>query len=504
MPTFTDKEQYQNIENIKPEPSKFQALFNKVITASIIVILLLSGYFMYLVVTASGQLFENTDASCNNFFCTFQNGLSNVPKIFSTDTKLKGQDQGRTNVLLMGVDTTGSLGLTDTLILTSIYHTEKKVVTINIPRDFLVDYNNERFKINELYGRAEALNKGQGAKELTRFLEREFGVEIPYWVIANFDGTKKMIDVVGGIDINVENSFTDCEFPTNGYTGYLPCQNFVKGIQKMAGDRALVFARSRHGDNGEGSDFARSKRQSMVIQSTLQRVKSQNLFDNITKLSDILTVLGTNVKTNLNPSELKSMFNISRQINLTTSFLRVNWAVGNGILCDDSSTDEEGYFINYCDNQVAGTKTIPNKARIRAKNVMQNLSSEAEFDKIADSPILIFGNGAKSPQKIYDTLDASGFSNITINNTYTKIPVTPTPEKISIYLLDTKLKTQIDSSIKNSINYNLVETSIENLPSNVILPKNVNPNNSANNNSNSNINSNSSNTTAPKVIIWIE
>lgn len=486
MPTFTDKDQYQNIDNIKQEPSRFQDLFNKLITASIIVIILLSGYFMYLVVTASSQIFESTDTSCNNFFCNFQHGLNNVPKIFSNDVKLKSQEQGRTNILLMGVDATGSIGLTDTLILASIYQTEKKVVIINIPRDFLVDYNGERFKINELYSRADTLNKGQGAKELTRFLEKEFGIDIPYWVITNFDGTKKIVDTIGGVDINVENSFTDCEFPTAGYTGYLPCQNFTKGVQKMTGERALVYARSRHGDNNEGSDFARSKRQSIVIQSVLQKVKSQNLFDNITKLSDILNILGNNVKTNLDVSELKSLFNISKQINLTTNFLKINWAVGNEILCDDNSTEEEGYFINYCDNQVAGSKTIPNKARIRGKNVMQNLSSEAEFSKFAGVPIFIFGNGAKSSQKIYNTLNQSGFEKITINNAYAKIPVTPTPEKITVYIFDSNLKPQIDTSIKNSINYTIVDTSISNLPDNVILPKNFEVEKS------------------PKAIVWVE
>jgi hypothetical protein len=266
----------------------------------------------------------------------------------------------------------------------------------------------------------------------------------------------------------------------------------------MNGERALIFARSRHGDGVEGSDFARSRRQSIVIQSILQKIKSQNLLDNLSKLSEFAGVLGENVKTNFNPAEIKSLFSLTRQINLSTDFLKINWAVGNGILCDDESGDQ-GYYIHYCGDletgesgQVAGTKSLPSPSRLKAKSTIQNLLAQGEFNEIADLPVQIFGNGAKSGQKTYNLLQESGFTNVKLNNAYTKIPVTATPEKITVYILDNNLKNNIDKALQTNIKYTIVDATLETLPLNVILPKPTATTSSA------------TLKIDPKTIIWIE
>lgn len=488
MPTQLDKDDITKLNRANPEQKHgFKKNFNRTLTAIILFVLCGLSYFLFLVISTSGQVFTNTDEpSCSNWFCNVRNGFSRLPQVFG-GARLKGQSEGRTNILVLGVDATGESGLSDTILIASLYHKEKKIVTVNIPRDTLVEYKGNRSKINELYGDAEGFRSGSGATELATFLSKELGIDIQYWALTNFQGSEKLVDIVGGIDVDIDNSFTDCEYPSKFYT-YLPCQNFKKGMESMNGERALVYARSRHGDNGEGSDFARSRRQSIVIQALLQKVKNQNVFQSLSKFTEILNLLGNNVRTNITPGELKSVVSFGKEIDLKTSFLRVNWAVGNGFLCD-TQDQTFGYYIYYCadkvsDNdsssnfngQVMGVKPlIQTKAKNLAQKSIQNLLEQAMLDKTAGTEIAILGNGAKSAQKIYNVLTDhqffSSFSSVSINNYYTKIPVTPTPEKITVYILDKNLEKTIKERLDDNTNSNYINYTIKNeLDPKVVLP----------------------------------
>ena len=488
MPTQLDIEDITKLNRANPEHKHdFKKNFNRLLTVAVISVLVMISYFLFMIVSTSGQIFTSTEeTNCSNWFCNVQNGLTKIPQIFS-GARLKGQSEGRTNVLIIGVDATGNTGLSDTIIIASLFHDEKKIVTVNIPRDTLAEYKGQRSKINALYGNAESFKTGSGATELASFLSKELGIDIQYWALTNFQGSEKLVDIVGGVDIVVDNGFTDCEYPSKFYT-YLPCQSFTKGSESMNGERALIYARSRHGNNGEGSDFARSRRQSIVLQALLQKVKKQNVFQTLGKFTEILNLLGNNVKTNLTPSELKSLVGFGKDTDLKTNFLRVNWAVDNGFLCD-TQDQSFGYYIYYCPDkesgaglgintsgQVMGTKPlVQTKAKAKAQKSIKNLLQQASSDQIADTEIVVVGNGAKSAQKIYSLMSEvdsiSTFTNVSINNFYTKIPVTPTPEKITVYILDKNLekpiKDKLDSSTSSSyLNYT-IKTELD---PNVILP----------------------------------
>jgi LCP family protein required for cell wall assembly len=490
MPTQIDKEEITKLNRAQPEQKHtFQKVFNRILTVVIISVLVFLSYFLFVIISTSGQVFVNSeDSTCSNWFCNVRNGLIQIPQIFGGDTKLKGQSSDRTNILILGVDATGEKGLSDTLIIVSIFHKEKKITTSNIPRDSLVEYNGTRFKINEIYGTAEAIRPGSGPTELSNFLSRELGIDIPYWALTNFDGAEKAVDLLGGIEIDVEKTFTDCEFPNKSF-GYLTCQTFTAGPQSMSGSKALIYARSRHGDNGEGSDFARSRRQSIVVQAMLQKIKSQNAFQSISKFSEISSLLGKNVKTNINLAELKSIVNFARSIDLKSDFLRVNWAVGNGFLCDITNS-QYGYYIYYCPDQASnGTEElnfngqimgvrplIPTKSKYKAQQSVQNILTEAQGDKLINLEIAIIGNGAKSAQKIYNIITDPSvtptLTNVNINNFYAKIPVTPSPEKITVYILDPSLNNVIKERLTDITNFsNPLQYTIKNtLDDKVILP----------------------------------
>jgi len=102
------------------------------------------------------------------------------------------------------------------------------------------------------------------------------GQPVNYALVIDFSGFQDIINTLGGIDVTVDRSFTDTKYPiagkendTCGADPTLACRyltiHFEKGPTHMIGATALEFVRSREGDNGENTDFARSARQQKVI-----------------------------------------------------------------------------------------------------------------------------------------------------------------------------------------------------------------------------------------------
>ena len=469
MPAFNKNQDIASISAVKQVNSS-KKIFSTLLLITILTSIGVFGYFSFNTVQSAGQIFleENNSSSCDNWWCSFSNDFKNTTKFFAPDTALKGQDTGRTNFLLLGMDS--SAGLSDSIIIASYFHTEKKIVTINIPRDTLISgkiYNNgvaqtAYFKINELYKNAVD-GKQNGAKTMTDFISKEYGINIDYWVTTNFEAVEKVVDALEGVEINVDNAFRDCEFPNRDYSGLVACQTFAVGNQTMDGNTALTYARSRHGVStdpsssvNEGTDFARSRRQSIVVQAILQKIKTQNLIQNISNLNNLLRILGSNVKTNINLAELKSFFNITKGIDLKNDFLRVNYSVDNELTCETTDVNY-GYHINYCDGVVAGTKAISND-RTLVQQKFQNLLDIAIVEKAKDLKIGVFGNGAKSVSKIKSTLANSEIANLTIDNTVKEIPVTATADQIYIYSRDEQIKENIQSILAKKGVITIIQT----------------------------------------------
>src|SRR6185436_5076257 len=137
------------------------------------------------------------------------------------------------------------------------------------------------------------------------------------YAVIDFKGFVKAIDDVGGVDVVVDKSFTDATFP-NDYPfdtkGVIAPVTFPKGSQHMAGQRALIFARSRHSENNnEGSDFARSERQKKIIIALKEKVLALNL-TNLNTINNLLTDFTENFRTNLEPYQLKRLGDIAKKI----------------------------------------------------------------------------------------------------------------------------------------------------------------------------------------------
>ena len=282
-----------------------------------------------------------------------------------TGTNLKETD-GRTNVLILGSDRrvtgaeSGRPTLTDTILVASIGKVDKDVVLISLPRDLWVkDPNGYSSKINAVY----ALSKeGEGANNLRAVLQDVLGIPIHYHVMVSFDLFQEIIDILGGVEVTVDTAFTDYAYPIenmeNNRCGRTEeeikkmeeegksdleiyfCRYeeivFNQGTQTMDGETALKFVRSRHGNNNEGTDFARSRRQQKIITAIKNKSLSIQTLVNPTKLKNLYDAYAQNTDTDIDFGAVNSFYLLSQQIN----FDRVV-----SVVLDDSSSAEEGGLL---------------------------------------------------------------------------------------------------------------------------------------------------------------
>lgn len=254
---------------------------------------------------------------------------------------------GRTNFLLVGLDKRSNVPYsykvdnnvvkkngfnTDTILVVSLDKDTKKVSMISIPRDTWVTTkakgNFEKYsgKINSLYplGEMQDYPDEGGMGLLKSKVEDILGIPIQYTARIDFDGFRKGIDTLEGIDLVVGNTFDDYEYPRAGYEnsncsdGTYNCQvqhiHFDKGSVHLDGTKSLQYARSRKGTNGEGSDFARAKRQQQVLVAAKDKaLKIQNIFDPV-KINNLFKDFGQSIETDIDISAMTAVFNMSKDL----------------------------------------------------------------------------------------------------------------------------------------------------------------------------------------------
>ncbi|MBD3840120.1 MAG: LCP family protein [Epsilonproteobacteria bacterium] len=163
--------------------------------------------------------------------------------------------------LLLGYGGEGHSGtyLTDTLILGRMDFNTGKVTMMNLPRDLWVNGQ----KINAIYANTQNVN------DVVTIIEGLMDVDIEYYTIIDFDGFRQAVDELGGLEVYVETTFDDYNYPRNDNdqidAGVMHI-HFDEGWETMTGERALQYSRSRYSAE-DGGDFNRSKRQQNVIKA---------------------------------------------------------------------------------------------------------------------------------------------------------------------------------------------------------------------------------------------
>ncbi|MCR4278422.1 MAG: LCP family protein [bacterium] len=237
------------------------------------------------------------------------------------------------NFMLFGVGGEGHAGsqLTDTIILASLDTKDNRVSMLSIPRDLAYPLGNAQFqKINAVNAYAEESNPGEGAQIASQAIGKLLGIPINHVIKVDFGGFVKFIDALGGLDITVERSFTDLSYPT--WDDKWQTVQFNEGKQHMDGDFALKYVRSRHGNNSEGTDFARSRRQQIVLTAVRQKLLSLGTLANPNRIAQLWGIVSSHIQTDLTPWEIVKLAQSSRGIDQTSIQMRVLTDEPNGEL----------------------------------------------------------------------------------------------------------------------------------------------------------------------------
>ncbi len=216
----------------------------------------------------------------------------------------KDSTEKYTNFLIVGIDTRGStsgLQNTDTIIVANYNHESNKLILFSVPRDLYgiittSSSSSPRYnKINSAYAYGEGRKSGSGMETLRLTVEKTLDIEIQYSVVVNYTAFEEIIDLLGGIEIDVENSFTDYRYPGPN-SGFVTVK-FTKGVQTMDGKTALQYARSRKSmQAGEGSDFARARRQQKVLEAVATKALNTDMFSSPTSIIKLLDSMSKNIK----------------------------------------------------------------------------------------------------------------------------------------------------------------------------------------------------------------
>ncbi len=217
--------------------------------------------------------------------------------------KIAAQD-GRVNVLVMGIGGKDHEGgdLTDTMILVSVGLNKPGIVMISIPRDIWIP--TIRAKVNSAYHYGGLAMSKNSVQEI-------LGTPINYGVVLDFSAFKDIVDVLGGINVKVERTFTDPLYPIAGRENdlcdgdkMLKCRyesiTFSQGDQVMNGETALKFVRSRHAEGDEGTDIAREARQQKVISAIESKIMDPKVFLNLNKDFEIWKTVTKSMETDIN------------------------------------------------------------------------------------------------------------------------------------------------------------------------------------------------------------
>ncbi len=217
--------------------------------------------------------------------------------------------KSRVTILLLGTDQREGETApprTDTIIVATLDPETKSAGMLSLPRDLWVTvpgHGNDR--INSAYELGELQRRGGGPELARKTVEELLGVPVDHYALIGFAGFQKLVDQVGGIVVDVERPIKDNEYPDQDYS--LRRIFFQPGLQRLDGEQALWYVRTRHAD----SDFGRARRQQQFIMGLRRQALQLNL---LPKAPSILSALSDTIKTDLRPSEILGLAKLAKDI----------------------------------------------------------------------------------------------------------------------------------------------------------------------------------------------
>ena len=201
-----------------------------------------------------------------------------------------------TNIVLLGSDRRPGAAAwrTDSIIVVSVDSTNKVVRLLSIPRDlwvYIPGHGYNRINTADLWG--ELAKKGNGPEWVKKTIHHNLGIPIHYYVRIDFEGFVKIINTVGGIDVDV-----DCA---------LPDMKLSSGMHHMDGKMALRYSRSRYSTN----DFDRGRRQRKVLMALWDQTLTLNV---IPRLPELWWTMANNFQTDLSLDQVINLAYVGAQL----------------------------------------------------------------------------------------------------------------------------------------------------------------------------------------------
>lgn len=312
----------------------------------------------------------------------------------SADNKLKGEEDGRINILLLGIGGKNHDGgnLTDTIILTSLDPVNKKVAMLSIPRDLTVPVEGKGWpKINAINAYAESESEGSGGLAISQAVSDLLNIPIDYYVRIDFQGFINIVDDLGGVNVYVDNVLEDYSYPILGqednknYNSRYEHLRVETGWQKMDGSLALKYARSRHAAGVEGSDFARAKRQQKIIEAVKEKLISKYTLFKPALITDIINELSDHLSTNLKIWEVVKLYSLFKDVSKDDIINKVLDNGPNGLL--RNSVSAEGAYI------LTPTSGDFSEIQYLVSNIFENAPKESKTKVVVEKSAIEVRNG---------------------------------------------------------------------------------------------------------------
>jgi LCP family protein required for cell wall assembly len=295
------------VPGVKPPKQRrwgWKKVLKRLLTVLIIVFIAVGAWLGY------GAI-HNSNKLGTNLFSFFDN------------SKLKGEDRGRINILLTGVSTDdpGHQGadLTDSIMIISINPNNKTAYLMSIPRDLYVKIQGNGYaKINaaNVYGKADKFSQSGypdgGVGLLEKTITDNFNIPIDYYAVINYTAFRDAVNAVGGVTVTVTSP--------SKYGVYDPYANLklANGTQQIDGQTALNLSRARGegpGAYGVVSDFDRTGYQRQILLALKDKANSAGVLTNPVKINNLFNAAGNNVKTDLSLGNIRRLNNLTKGIN---------------------------------------------------------------------------------------------------------------------------------------------------------------------------------------------
>ena len=228
----------------------------------------------------------------------------------ASTSKIETSSSGKTltqpfTIVLMGIDSTSevleknAIANGDTLIVITFNPKTLNATMLSIPRDSYVPIacwpNKDRNKITHA--------AGYGTQCMIDTIEDYLETKIDYYAKVNFKGLVKLVDSLGGIEIDVDQDLCTDSSSRKGKV----C--IKKGKQVLDGEHALVYARNRK--QLANGDFGRNAHQQEIILALVDKIKS---IKNVSEFMDIMNTVSNSMDTNLSTKQILSFYNVAKDI----------------------------------------------------------------------------------------------------------------------------------------------------------------------------------------------